>query len=335
MIAQNKTIDSKFVLAFFLCTFPILPSYFNLAGIAGVVFFTIVFLFLIVVHTKGKLPVPKIQLTPLALALGAWIAGQGISSIAHGKITASITLLFTTVFVWYGLFVLIKSRDSFLHAIKSVIMTGGVVSVLGLIESFTGFNIFFFFFTTGAQLNYNPRRFGIIRIISFSSHAIVYGLFLAFVMALALYYLQFCRSSKERAVTLVAYCLMWSNLLLTLSRSSILCTILSQLLILVFSGMKKALIIIARILGIIIVSSLLLRLFYPSIFESVVDIGYMILALFDDRYQSAIALSFGNDNLGGVGNRIDLYQWVFDKMSDHWLFGFGIADCHRKRAPGP
>ena len=48
----------------------------------------------------------------------------------------------------------------------------------------------------------------------------------------------------------------------------------------------------------------------------------MFMVIVDPSYKDLVYPSFGT-NVGGIGNRLDLFHWVWDSIKDHQLFGYG------------
>lgn len=317
-------ISQKNIIAIFAFLFPIIPLYFQIAGVNGINALSALFIFCVLM-AKGTKVNMKISLSAVSIVVSIWIICRCASFVVSGDMLEIIYFLLRTVGVFYALNKIISNRRYFLLMIKAVVYSCFFVSFFGLVEAVTHFNIFSLLNTTG-ELNYNPLRFGLLRILSFSSHTIVYGIYLMFGLALCLYYMQFVKNSKRQyRVYQIGYILIWINMLLTLSRSSIIAAIVSQLMILYFSGARKFFINLLKIIVVAAVAMVLLSLAVPKVADMITNVWYMILAMLNDDYASLISSSFGEDNLGGVGNRVDLYAWVAEEMRGHWLWGHGMG----------
>lgn len=143
-------------------------------------------------------------------------------------------------------------------------------------------------------------------------------------MSICMYMWQFVNKKTEKFFIITIYSLLCINLLLTLSRSIIICTIASQFLILYMMGARKLFKMIFKTIIFIIPILFIVTLFIPALGKTIKYGFLMIAALFDSKVASSISSAFGNDNLMGVGNRFDLYGWVSEKMAGHWLFGHGL-----------
>lgn len=321
---NSVKISQKNIIAIFAFLFPIIPLYFQIAGINGINVLSALFILgvLIVKGTKVNL---KLSLSAITIVVLIWVICRCASFVVSGDFTEIIYFLLRTVGVFYALNKIVSKRSYFLTMIKAVVYSSFFVSFFGIVEAVTHFNIFSLLNTTG-ELNYNPLRFGLLRILSFSSHTIVYGIYLMFAMSLCLYFMQFVKNSKRQyRVFQIGYILIWINMLLTVSRSSIIAAIVSQLLILYFSGARRFFKNLLKIIVVAAVAMVLLSLAVPKVADMITNVWYMILAILNEDYTSLISSSFGEDNLGGVGNRVDLYAWVAEEMRGHWLLGHGMS----------
>jgi len=319
-------IKGYWITIIFLFIFPLLPMYFDIIGvsainIACVYIFYGALLYSLVGGKGAKLVVPS---SPIYVILALWILVRCSELLIDGLITESLYFFLRTAILFWSLQTLIDTKVRFLKAINVVLYGCFVVCILGIIEEITRFNIFSLL-NPEYVLNYNPLRFGILRILGFAEHTIVYGVYLMFCMSLCFYKFQFIKKDLyKRFFLIILYILMWINLILTLSRSIIICTFISQLLMLYFSGVKKFFKVILKSLIFLIPLLIFVLVTIPSI-RIAINYGLlMILAVFNDKYSTAIASAFGNDNLNALGNRFDLYHWVAEKMGNSWLFGYGI-----------
>lgn len=110
--------------------------------------------------------------------------------------------------------------------------------------------------------------------------------------------------------------------LLTLSRSILICIIISQLILLYLCGYKvllKRILIITTVgmLAVIICSMVL-----PEIVNVLQNVAYMLLAVFDDNY----ATMLGNIDGTGSGDRKELLKWVWESIDNKWIGMGGSAE---------
>ena len=199
----------------------------------------------------------------------------------------------------------------------------GVISIFGIIEALTGFNVFSILNTSGVALNYNPPRFGRTRIISSSGHAIEYCSYCMMALALAFYRIVNMNKSNKRRCFILLYALIFANALLTLSRSALICLFICQVMLLYTSGFTFFLkTMFKTFIGILVIGTIS-SIFIPKVGQAFQTIVYMFFAIFNENYKILISNSFGTDNLSAFGNRFDLFGWVLNDMKGHYLLGMG------------
>ena len=152
-----------------------------------------------------------------------------------------------------------------------------------------------------AQITLQPLRFGFRRIISFTYQTISFCNYCMFALGLIVYCISACSKGNERKQKYgIAYGFVFIAALLTLSRSILICIIISQLILLYLCGykvlLKKLLIITSVGMLAVIICSIVL----PEILNILQNVAYMLLAVFDDNY----AAMLGNVDGTGSGDRI-------------------------------
>lgn len=328
-IKKKGTISSYNLLCFLMAIFPILPYWFKIGGVNGSYIICTIDCILILILSRSKI-LTYFNIAMVLIAQGVIV--RLLQLLLAWNIKTLVFYLVTTIVLLSAMLSVINSPRKFIGTINTLVYTSGFVAFWGIVEEVTHFNIFSLLNTRGAILNYNSLRFGLLRIISFSSHAIAYCLYLTMMLCLVFYSFQFCKNRREKTLKQIIYVLVLINAVLTLSRSSLLVLIASQLVLLYFaSGFKsfilKALKIIA-ISGIIIIG---LSIVNNKVLNAVQMFIYMLLAVFNDNYSNSISAAFGNDNLSGIGNRLDLYSWVWQELKGYRLFGkgYGASFSHR------
>lgn len=309
------------VAVIFAVVFPIIPYYFEIFGISLA---NLLCLFLILVcFATGHATIGRHGNKSVMIIL-IWAICVSLCNVVNG-LALQVVYFFMRLYAIY-LFAAYatESEWKFNKIISAIVYTFGVISVFGIVEELTRFNIFTLLNTTGIELNYNAARFGLVRILSFAAQTITYGVCLMFVLSLCLYLLQNEeKGTKRRLRFTIIYVLIWLNILMTLSRSVIIFAAISQFMIAYFMGVRKLFSVLIKIIVAGTLIMVFISLVFPEVGEMLKNFGYMILAVFDDSYTSLIADAFGNDNLNAVGNRTDLYQWVAENMNGNWVFGNG------------
>lgn len=305
-----------------LIFFPILPFYFMVGNIcvSNILIAVVGLLGLCIIIRKHSL---YVKIDGILLLLLIWIGIRFIAYELSKDFMEGIWFLFRTLICGIVVITGIRNRDNFLRAIYVLVYTSGIIACFGIIESITHFNVFSLINTAGTILNYNPLRFGLLRILSFTSQTIVYCIYCMFMASMAFYLLSIERKKVKKRLLLFIYFLLWVNGLLTLSRSVILAFVVSQLLLLYGCGYSKFIIRIFQIIFCGLICYIVLGFFIPQIKTIVENLIFMILAVFNDNYANTISSSFGSDNLKGIGNRFQLYSWVWDSLKGNLLWGMG------------
>ena len=300
-----------------------MPLYFQIVGISAINILCMLLCMCVALMYSVKININH-KSSVLFIVIAAWIICRCISYSMTGYMTEIIYFLLRTVGVFWALDTMVKNRNMFMKLIKALVWSAVFVSFFGLVEAVTHFNIFSLL-NASEVLNYNPLRFGILRILSFSSHAIVYGVYLMFGMSLCLYYMQFVKGNKRhRNIYMVAYVLIWLNMILSLSRSIIILALLAQFMILYFSGARKLFKILFRITCATLLLYVVSLFLFPNVARIFENLWYMVLAVFNNNYSTRIAASFGDDNLVAMGHRMKLFRWVLGAMPGHWVVGHGL-----------
>lgn len=168
------------IACFFAILFPIMPSYFEIGGISII---NILCVFVILLGLLGGVTRNIGCVSTDKIIICVWVLWETIICFFHGSIIGAVVNLLYIIAVIF----VAKSINTFEKIdkiIDCIIYVAGIISIFGLIESLTGFNVFSLLNTSGLSLNYNPPRFGLTRIISSSGHAIEYCLYCMMCMTL-------------------------------------------------------------------------------------------------------------------------------------------------------
>ncbi len=220
----------------------------------------------------------------------------------------------------YVVLVAIKGEYSrFTEIIDFVIKAFLLYAIFGIIESFIKINIFDSM--TGTQVVYeyaNALRFGLARSRGAAGTSINNGMLLCLAEGIIAY--QLLRTSNKKRLYTVAYIVVFINCFLTLSRGVWLDLIISQFLIFLLLKGGKKLILIFKIAVAVVVLFVIGMVLFPSVVGGLVDI-------MDSMLNSIIvSLSGGstNDEMGGIGNRFELWGWVWISVKDSLVWGKGF-----------
>ncbi|MBO4476701.1 MAG: hypothetical protein J5757_00075 [Lachnospiraceae bacterium] len=307
------------ILKVFVLLYPICPSYFFLLGVQIrelILFVTAVPLVLL---TKSVMVIKKDGAFPLFLEIYIWSAIFALLQIYHSEwLIVCTQVMLWCVVLFFGSKA-IDTKERFISIIDWVIIGSIIVGIFGVVEEFTHFNFFSLLNTAGSKLNYNPTRLGILRIISFTSHAISYGCYCMIMLALIIYRLTI----EKKRFLFFAGALMLINEGFAMSRGPMIGLAIMFVLILWFSGHQLFVRKVFRWIFALVIILLISSLFVEKARTVVKISGYVVLAMFDDDYASALADLGFKDNAGGIGNRIDLYKWVYEESAGSRWVGKG------------
>ena len=227
-----------------------------------------------------------------------------------------------------GVFVLvysnIQSRKDLQQFINIFIKSTAFYSILCIIQTFTGFNIFDIISGNKSAVASTSvyYRFGLVRSYGSFTTSINNALFLLLAICVILYKVDNEINKEQRRQASIALIVSFSALLSTLSRFPILVFVFIFLAWLFKKGLlqflSKNIIKVTAI--IIIITSVFI--FSQSIRGIAVNFVNMFVAIFNDSAKDNISKSFGV-NAGGVGERLLLYSWVKDKIKGNEVFGLG------------
>lgn len=190
-------------------------------------------------------------------------------------------------------------------------------TILGITEFVTGFNIWNV--VTGSALS--ARRYGLYRAFGSMSTPINNGFFLMLCMPVIMSMILNKETGKERKLCIMVYCMLLVNLICTLSRGPIIFGVVLNLIWLMKKGVLNYLIENWKSTLVVIFTAVCLMQF-PKIAKSMDSFFLMFQAITDSDAASAISDSFGS-NAKGVGERLELYEWVQEAVKGDLLMGKG------------
>ena len=222
--------------------------------------------------------------------------------------------------VVYVVLVAIRGEhDKFDEIIEFLIKVFVVYGILGIIESFAKINIFDTL--TGTQVVYeyaNALRFGLARSRGAAGTSINNGMLLCLAEGIIAY--QLLRSNNKKRLHTIAYIVVFINCFLTLSRGVWLDLIISQLLIFLSLKGGKKIVLVFKITIAGVILFIVGMILFPSVVNGLMDIlNSMINSLI-------VSLSGGSasDEMGGIGNRFELWGWVWISVRDSLIWGKGF-----------
>lgn len=306
------------LLFFLFAVYPIIPRYFGIAGISA---FKLMCLGIVVIACLFLKVNKSLLITckGVVIAFGIWLLVMLLNMIQTGDLIEYAYEVLCYYLVGVVALCCLNTRDRFVWAIDLIIYGATVASLIGIIESITGFNCFHMLNTMNAQITLQPLRFGFQRIISFTYQTISFCNYCMFALGLIFYRISICSNRNDKSMKFkAAYCIVLLAAVMTLSRSILLCIIASQLILLYLCGYKTF---IKRILVISFVGAAIIAIctfIFPDVAVVLQSMSYMLLALFNDNYASLL----GNVDGTGIGDRQNLITWVWQSMDNKW-FGMG------------
>jgi len=317
----DMTIKRKTILFLFIIVLTVLPYYFCIGGVSATNLVYIALLFTYCIFCGGKIR-PMHMDAGLKVILFAWLCSRLVTYFYHGEYLRA--LLFWLSFFGIGWVICdyIQSERDITVLLDLIINIAGIVCIIGVFEAVTHINLFAVLNNSGVKLNYNAPRFGLVRIIAFTGQTINYCLYCSIVACITLYRLQNNIGRLRAWVLRAIYALLCLNILLTLSRSIIVCFIISQVMLLWKFGVKKFAGICLALLAAFVVAGTV----WSAVTDSenmILQMIYMIMAVFDSSFAEKLSVNWGVEDKSGVGDRLDLYRWVFVSVKNNIWLGMG------------
>ena len=298
--------------------YPIIPQYFGLGGVSVLKMMCLGISVCYIWISRAKLVMYKNAKGVLAI-MGVWCVLLLCSSIINGDVIEFVYEMLCYYCILLVGMNCVNTRSRYLWAIDLLIAGAVIAGIIGIIESFTNFNLFQILNTMGTDLtSKQPLRLGLHRIVSFTYQTISYASYCMFALALVFYRLTLCKSKADKTKYYVFYAIIAISEILTLSRSMLLITLMCKCVLLYVCGykvfLKRSVIVLAAVFVVTLILS-----FLPKTQEAIQSFVYMLLAVFDDRYAQIL----GDIDGTGVGDRMDLFAWVWSEVKDKMWLGMG------------
>ncbi|RFZ76546.1 hypothetical protein DS742_23105 [Lacrimispora amygdalina] len=305
-LLKNFTID---VFAFLVMFLPRRLYFFGAFSYRIVILFVFV---LCLILRKGKLSISN---TIIDIPMILYFVIAGIISFVHLQFSTGLGYFIDTCLVLFMIYNLLQNEQDINKFINVFLLFLSIYAALGILECLTGFNIWDLVHSAG----YQRYRFGLYRSYGSSTNFTNNGAFLMLCLPIVVWKMQQKEAHKKRYA--VIYGLVLLNILATLTRSIILCTILLQFIWLLKSGMvqfiKKHFVqVMAAVTAVVLLVNI------PVVYHFLNQFISMFVALYDYETANEISDSFGS-NANGIGQRFLLYTWIFEAVKDKILFGLG------------
>lgn len=311
-MVMRKSQNSIFSFCLFVIfLYPILPQYVYVVGGINVVNTLLAIFCFIYIFMYGK--ISKIALKENIIFYWIFMVMMTIRYFVDASLLKAATYAMSFVLLPLFFISVIDTKAKFIKVIDALIAAGLFLGILGLLESVMKFNFIQIFARDGTEF-FHEVRYGLLRIMTTFGQPIVYGLYQVFIVAL----INYRKGVKHNRKYLnLCYVISVLNIFLSVSRIPILAYIIIQIL-LVYRKSKK-------------------KFINYLVFACVVSLtGIMVgtafgfkIPLVDDLLQTVKQILSGNftssSTTVGVGNRFDLWTWVYLSMGNNWIWGNGMV----------
>lgn len=312
-MSSKISIKKENIAVYLLILISVFPAYYHIMGrmVSSVILVPVLFLTAIL----GKASIKRSDFKSMALFF-IWVLIKSLIYVYHGEAfrAASFSLLIISIALIVPMYV--SSKEKFLSLIDLMLYVSVFLCILGIIEGITGFNPFIIFDTEGNVVR-NLERLGIVRIISFTAQATHYALYVSIMALLAIYRVSIEKTKREKNKFYIIMGLNVINLMLTLTRSTIVCFIACVLMIIFKMGVGRFI----RIILIVLIGTIVVSVFFEESFLG--QFIYMMLALVFPSFSNRLSSGALSEYANGVADRVNLYKWVYESVSGHMILGMG------------
>ena len=253
-----------------------------------------------------------------------YLFAYSIQALADTSLTRAAAYIMAQLAVCIIIYAEVKKRKIFREALYMLVYAAGFLCVTGVLEEITRINLFHVISRLPSGSFYTEIRLGIYRIETSFSNPIVYCAYLCFIAGILIYLIDNEKNKKRKKFLRIIYVLVLVNALFTMSRSTLFVLAVEQVVLGYMTGairFGKKVFIGAAVFSFVLLLSSFLGLPYVSKLK---DVWYMFLAVFNDNYSSLFSTSFGL-NESGIGNRLQLFNWVAETVKGNELFGMGTS----------
>lgn len=312
---RRNIITCAGLLWWYCILYPILPSYFIMPGIGAIAFILNLIVIGVIVCCNARMPGKLINKTEVTFFV--FSVCMIFLNVYHGAVFSAFWFAVTMPVTFLTFAQHINTTQNLDKIIDGIIVAAAILSVLAIIETLTGFNIFMLLNNSGAAV-LDIKRMGLFRAKSFTYQAITFGNYLLLVSVLCVYRIVNCDDAKRIKKFKRMYILLWMAVFCTISRSSIIFFVLCQILLGLALGFGK----LIKKIVVVIACLVVVYIFYFKILGNddsfIRTFTYMLLSVFDESYGAEIS---GVAN--AAGNRTDLYKWIWDATQGHRIMGMG------------
>lgn len=307
----------------FIALYPILPTYFFVAGLSIVFIIEVLYPALMIGTSGGKISLLHSNLPSVEVGLLLFSLFTLMSCFIHSEIIPAIRFLFSVPVIGMVIVKEINTERKFVKAIEIIINCACILSMLAVLESLTTFNLFSLLNTAHSTL-YDQFRLGLLRAKSFTYQSNSFGNYLLLVSALCVYRLNISETRRDKKRWSYKYATICIAVVFTISRGSIILFLMCQILLWAKLGITK----LVKRMTILLFALLLLYFIYIMLINRstnlISNFFYTILSVFDDSMVNNI--SGTNTGVASAeGHRLLLYSWVWESVKNNFWFGCGSA----------
>ena len=309
-IQQTRNMKFDFMdIGLFL--FPILPQYIYLiSGINLVNALTALMLIYCIILMKFK----RIKMRQYIVLFWMYMVFYAIRYLMDGEWMRSITHFISFILVPYMVICITDTPKKFFKAVDILINADMVMGLIGIVEAISKVNIFQLFAPEGTWF-FHDIRYGLLRVMTTFGQPIAYGLYQLFIVALVSY-----RQSTNIGISKMKFLkfvkiIAIINVVLSVSRGAIFSLIALMVMLAYNRNKRKFYVTIITIIGIFIIATM------------IYNVSNMSIPFIDDVISIINQLLFGqSSNAGsGIGDRMNLSEWVFEVMDDNYIWGMGTT----------
>lgn len=259
-----------------------------------------------------------------------YVIGIFISTMFNFNKTSVVNLvsiIIEQVLLYYIIRINLYKEEVIKSIIDIVIKVSLLLSILGIMEYITSFNIFSLLDTSQRVISSYYIRMGSLRVSTSFKHSLGYGLYLVLFIPIVLYRLNTLKQNRKNLRylrTIITFILMNINVMLTSSRSTLLVLLLQYLIIFIMLNWKK------KIVTIIITSIIAGSMIILSI--SPVAEGMFGISIVSQSIKSLSNTFIGNNSDETFGEnsepftyRKELIKYSFNKKGKDFLVGEGLG----------
>lgn len=306
-------IKRKNLAVYLLILISVFPAYYHIMGrmVSSVILVPVLFFIAI----RGRASIKSSDLKAMALFF-IWVLIKSFIYVYHGEAFRAISFSLLVISIALVVPTYITSKEKFISLIDLMLAVSVFLCILGIVEGVTGFNPFVMLDTEGDVVR-NLERLGIVRIISFTAQTTHYAIYASMMAVLAIYRVSIEKTKREKNKFYIIMGLNIINLLLTLTRSTIVCFIACVFMIILKMGVGRFL----RIVLIVLIGVIVTGVFFEESFLG--QFIYMMLALVFPSFADRLSTGALSEYANGIADRVNLYKWVYESVAGHMILGMG------------